>query len=281
MHTIMRPGRLYFGATMIALGVTGLVNGDFALVWQHVPAHLPGRAPLAYLCALIELGVGCGLLVNRTAPLASRVLFPYMLLWMVLLVVPMVIAAPLDAGAWGSFGEIGAIAAGAWCLFATHSRAGETTRLRFATGPAGIRAARWLLIVALACLGQEVIVDAVHAGVHIMQPWLQWLPWPAGWAILTGIGSIATSLAMLFDVWPRLATTLQAAMVTLIGLLYWAPDLYTGRTATTAFIITLLVAAGIAAVADSYADRAWCSTPWRGKPTHPTAGIRTNAASPE
>lgn len=95
-----------------------------------------------------------------------------------------------------------------------------------------------------------------------MQPWLQQLPWPAGWAILTGIGSLAACLALLFGVWPRLAATLEAAMVTLIGLLYWAPDLYTGRTATTAFIITLLVAAGIGLVADSYRGSAWFARGW-------------------
>lgn len=281
MHKSMRPGRLYFSAALIALGVTGLVNGDFALVWQNVPAHFPGRTPLAYLCALIELAAGCGLLLNRSVSLASRLLFPFILLWMVLLVIPMVIAAPLSAGAWGSFGEIGAMTAGAWCLFATHSGAGNTSRTRLATGSAGIRAARWLLIVALVCLGQEVIVDAVRAGAHIMQPWLQWLPWPAGWAILTGIGSIAASLALLVGVWPRLAATLEAAMVSLIGLLYWAPDLYTGRTATTAFIITLLVAAGIAVVADSYADHGWLSARWLGRPKPPTAGVRTDATVPE
>lgn len=273
MHMTMRPGRLYFAAAMIALGVSGLVNGDFALVWQHVPAHLPGRTPLAYLCALVELVAGCGLLANRTATLASRVLLPLMLLWLVLLVIPTVIAAPLNAGAWGSFGEVGAMTAGAWCLFATSAGISETHPIRFAAGQTGIRGARWLLIIALACLGQEVIVDAVRAGTHIMQPWLQWLPWPAGWAILTGVGSIATSVALLVGVCPRLAATLEAAMVTLIGLLYWAPDLYTGRTATTAFIITLLVGAGIAVVADSYADRAWLATRWFGEPKHPAAAV--------
>lgn len=240
--------RLLFASALVALGITGLANGDFALVWQDVPPHLPGRTMLAYACAIIEVGAGLGLLLPRTVRPASRIALGFMALWMVLLVVPRVAVAPLDAGAWGSVGEIGAMTAGAWVLFATHGTA------RPAVGATGVRAARWLLILALACLGQEVIVDAVAAGDQVMQPWLQRLPWPAGWAILSGVCSIAACLALLLGIRRRLAATLEAAMVVLIGLAYWAPVLHTGRTATTAFIVTLLVAAGTWLVADTYGD---------------------------
>ena len=255
MKAILQPSRIFFAAAMIALGITGLVNGDFAMVWQNVPAHLPGRTLLAYICAVIELATGLGLLWHRTSTLAIRVLFPCMVLWFVLLVVPPVVRAPLDAGAWGSVGEIGAMLAGAWCLFAVHAGNWEVKHLQRDTGSAGIRAARWLLIIALAGLAAEVIVDALQAGDAIMQPWLQVLPHPAAWAVLTGACSIAACLALLFNVVPRLAATLEAAMVALIGLAYWAPALHTGRTATTAFIITMLVSAGIWLVADSYRKR--------------------------
>lgn len=252
MNATLQSSRIFFAAAMIALGITGLVNGDFALVWQNVPAHLAGRTVLAYICAVIEVAAGVGLLFRASVRPASRVLFPYMVLWLVLLEIPPVIHAPLDAGAWGSIGEIGTMTAGAWCLFATHAGTWESNHLKFVVGSAGIRTARWLLIIALAGLGAEVIVAAVNAGDAVMQPWLRQLPWPAAWACLTGAGSIATCLALLFNVVPRLAATLEAAMVALIGLAYWAPVLYTGRTATTAFIITMLVAAGIWVVASTY-----------------------------
>jgi uncharacterized membrane protein YphA (DoxX/SURF4 family) len=83
------------------------------------------------------------------------------------------------------------------------------------------------------------------------------LPHPVAWAILSGAGSIAACLGILFGVWPRLAAILEAVMVAVIGCVYWGPDLYTGRTATTAFIITFLVAAGVWVVADS-----WRGVPW-------------------
>lgn len=246
MKTTLQPSRLFFAACMIALGITGLVNGDFALVWQHVPAHLPGRTVLAYLCAVIEIVLGLGLLFERTLRPAVRILFPYMVLWLVLLQVPGVIHAPGDTGSWGSVGEIAIITAGAWCLFAT--------------GAGGIGAARWLLIVALPMIGVEVIVDAVSAGNKVMQPWLQVLPDPMAWACLTGAGSIATALALLFGIWPRFAATVEAAMLGLITVTYWTPDLYTGRTATTAFIISALIAAGVWVVADTYRGLPWLAT---------------------
>lgn len=257
MNTMLQPGRVLFAAAMIALGITGLVNGDFALVWQHVPAGLPGRTVLAYLCAAIEVAVGLGLLFERTRAPASRVLFPYMLLWVILLEVPKVIRAPLAVESWGSIGEIGTMLAGAWCLFAAHAGTSETRGPGFAAGAAGIRAARWWLVFTLPMLAAGVIVPAVNIGDPMMQPWLQALPHPAAWAILSGAGSIAACLGILFGIWPRLAATLEAVMVAVIGIAYWGPDLYTGRTATTAFIITFLVAAGVWVVADTYRSLPW------------------------
>jgi uncharacterized membrane protein YphA (DoxX/SURF4 family) len=259
MKATLQPGRVLFAAAMIALGITGLVNGDFALVWQNVPAHVPARTIIAYVCAVIELAAGLGLLFERTLAPASRILFPYMVLWVVLLKILGVVRSPLDAGAWGGIGEIGTMAAGAWCLFAAHGIRESRQRGSIA-GPSGIRAARWLLVLTLPMLGAEVLVDALAAGDHVMQPWLQVLPNPMAWAVLSGAGSIAACLGILFGVWPRLAATLEAVMVAVIGLVYWGPDLYTGRTATTAFIITFLVAAGVWVVADTYRGVPWFAT---------------------
>jgi uncharacterized membrane protein YphA (DoxX/SURF4 family) len=261
MNATLQPSRLLFAAAMVALGITGLVNGDFALVWQNVPLdHVPGRTVIAYACAIIEVATGIGLLLGRALTPTCRVLFAYLVLWLVLLEVPAVVRSPLDTGSWGSVGEIGIVTAGAWRLFANHAGAWESRHLKFAVGSTGIRAARWLLVVTLPMIGVEVIVDALNAGNNVMQPWLQWLPYPAAWASLTGVGSIATCLALLFGVWPRLAATIEAAMLALIAVAYWGPDLYTGRTATTAFIISFLIAAGVWLVADTYRNAPWFAT---------------------
>ncbi|MGA9852832.1 MAG: DoxX family protein [Gammaproteobacteria bacterium] len=260
MKVSLPLSRLLFAAAMIALGITGLVNGDFALAWQYVPPHLPGHTAIAYLCAIIELALGVGLLFKPTLTLTCRILFPYMLLWLLVQEIPAVVQAPLDPASWGRGSEIAIITVGAWCLFATQAGAWESQHLRFAVGSHGIRAARWVLVVALPFIGREVIVDAVKYGDKVMQPWLQWLPHPMAWACLTGIGSFAACLGLLFGVWPRLAAATEAAMLGLITVAYWAPDLYTGRTATTALIISFLITAGVWLVADTYRGVPWFAT---------------------
>ena len=60
--------RAEFAASMIGLGILGFIYGDFALVWQPVPAWVPARQALACLSAAIELAGGL-----RSSPRNSSV----------------------------------------------------------------------------------------------------------------------------------------------------------------------------------------------------------------
>src|SRR5262245_6842157 len=110
-------GHAVFGATLIALGILGLFRGELTPIWLPVPESVPARAALAYLCSLISLGCGIGLLWRRTTAAASRVLLAYLLLWLLVFRVPFLfIETPVLLVAW-SCGSTAVMVAGAWVLY--------------------------------------------------------------------------------------------------------------------------------------------------------------------
>jgi uncharacterized membrane protein len=246
--TLAGTARALFAATMIALGILGLIYGDFAVQWQRIPiAQLPGRTALAYLSAAVELLGGIGLLIAGTRSIAARALAIFVLLWAALLKLPAVIVVPQMEATWLGLGEITVILAGSWVLFASQ----EARRFSGLAGPRGIRYARWLFALSLPTIGLSHFIYLPQT-VELVPAWL---PFPTGWAYLTGAGNIAACLGILFGVWPRLAATLEAAMLSVITLLVWGPGLFThanDRMQWTAFVISAAIAGAAWVVAGSY-----------------------------
>src|SRR5580658_2932173 len=126
---IASPGHAVFAATMIAIGILGAVMGSFAAVWGPVPEAMPAREALVYLCALISLACGLGLFWRRTAAVAARVLFVYLLLWLLAFKVRFIFTGPLVEGSYQSCGETAVMVAGAWVLYARFAADGDRQRL--------------------------------------------------------------------------------------------------------------------------------------------------------
>jgi uncharacterized membrane protein len=247
-----RPSQLFFAATMIGLGVLGLIYGDVAMVWQHLPIeHLPGQTLIAYVIALIELACGVGLLLDATASMSATLLAVFLLLWVVLLKLPALLVAPAVELSWLGFGEIAVMLAGAWVLLAAHVGDRHDGWLKYVAGERGIRGARILFALSLPMIGLSHFVYSEQTAAFVPA----WLPYRTGWAYLTGAGSIAACLGVLFGVLPRVAATLEAAMLWIITSLVWMPAIVatpTDRTAWTAFVISAAIACGAWVVADSY-----------------------------
>jgi uncharacterized membrane protein len=229
---------------MIGLGLLALIYGDFALVWQPVAPWVPGRTGLAYGSGVLMLLAGAGLLFQVTVAWSVRILFPYLIAW-VLLKVPAVMAAPQIEGVWLGIGELAMLLAGGWTLFAA---LGGAQRFAFLAGERSLRMARILFAVSLIPVGLSHLVYAQATAAYVPA----WLPDRIFWAYLTGVGQMACGLGVLFSPWRRAAAFIESGMLTLFTLLVWFPAILAApstRLPWTAFSISWAIAAAAWVVA--------------------------------
>ena len=258
---IASVGHAVFAAAMIGIGILGLVKGEFIVLWDAVPKDFPARKAVLYLCALIYLGCGAGLLWQRTAAPAARLLFIYLLVGMLFFRLRLIVLYPLVEVTYQNNGESAVYVAGAWVLYAGFAGDMEKRRLGFAgfaVGESGVRLARVLYGLALIAFGfsHYAYLDNTASLVPA------WLPWHVFWAYFTGATYLAAGAAVLSGICARLAAALSALQMGLFGLLVWLPKGLAGQLGPHQwgeFVATCVLTAGAWVVADSY--RGW---PWFG-----------------
>src|SRR3954471_21924189 len=111
---IKSVGHVVMAAMMIALGALCLIERELAPVWQF-PDGCPAALP--YVCAIISLATGIGLLVPRISAASARVLLAYLVLWLLLVRGHDVVAAPRAFGAWDGAAELAVIIAAVWVVY--------------------------------------------------------------------------------------------------------------------------------------------------------------------
>jgi uncharacterized membrane protein YphA (DoxX/SURF4 family) len=211
------PGVRVFGLAALLLGVSGLVWDDFALVWQPVPADLPGRALLAYVVASLFAVSGVALQRQSWLRAGAVTLTILYALDVLVLHVPRCIGHPDIFVEWSGLAEQLALLAAAvlMCLPLFHLH--ESRRLQQAV------IARLTFAACLVCFGLAHFIYLSATADFVPH----WIP-PGGrfWAITTGFVHILGGVAILTGVLASLAAWLIVLMFVGFGLLVHAPLLF-------------------------------------------------------
>jgi uncharacterized membrane protein len=242
---IVSVGHAVFAATIIALGILGLVKGDFAAVFQPVPKGLPAREALAYVWGVMLVASGIGLLWKRSAALAARVLLGCLTLWLLTLRTPAIFRAPTAQDSWSGAGEAAVMVAGACVLYAW-----------FTDSDMGLRIARVLFGLALIPFGVAHFMFLKETAALVPG----WLPWHLGWAYFTGGAFLVAGVAVLIGVFARLAATLSALQIGMFTLLVWVPIVAAGSKSAfhwSETVISVALTAAAWVVADCYRGMPW------------------------
>lgn len=213
---VLGLGRHVFGLAAIALGLIGLVSGDFAAVWQPVPKELPRYTDLAYGAAAIEILAGLALQWRRTAG-AGALLLAALFSVFAFYWARRVVGFPEIFGTWSGFAEQLALVVAALVAFA------------LALPPAS-SLARGIEQLGRSIFGLCLVAFGAAHFLYMKETATMVPDWmPPGqqeWALVTGVLHVMAGLALVTNIAALVAVQLLTVMFAAFGLLVWGPQIF-------------------------------------------------------
>ena len=203
-----------YGFGAMVLGVTGLVWGDFAVVWQPAANGYAGPTPLGYAVAILPLLAGLAMQWQRAAFYSAVALFVPYCLAIIFFDIPRGFAHPAEFGAWYGVLENSALGAAALIICTFYAR------LEAATAERLCRIARIIFGICLIYFGLAHHFYLANT-VSYIPAWLP--PGQTFWAYATGAGHVLAGIAIISGVYARLGAMLLAAMFIVFSILVHAP----------------------------------------------------------
>jgi uncharacterized membrane protein YphA (DoxX/SURF4 family) len=257
---IVGLGHGLFAIAAASLAILSLCYGDFAPMGQSLPAWIPWREVWVYGSALLVLGASAGVCCSRTAVPSDLAIGVYLTVWAAICVPP-ILSQPLSVGAWYGFCEAMTSLAGAWILYTLLRSQSRASELPIA-GERAVRAAQ--VLFGLNCVFYGCSHFAYADYTASMVP--GWLPDRLAFAYCTGFGHLAAGIGIIVGVMPRLAATLEAIMMSLLGLVVWVPSFFTQprpewatppQNQWSELVVNLVLVAAACLVAASLKNRPW------------------------
>jgi uncharacterized membrane protein YphA (DoxX/SURF4 family) len=209
-----RVGTCIYGLGLVALGLTGLVWGDFAVVWQ--PDIAPKQSAFGYALPILPLLVGLAMQWRRPVYVSALVLVGLYALGEIFLDVPRGFAHPSVFVAWYGVFEHLALAAAAVIICAYSAPLEPATVERLA------KISRLIFGICLIYFGLAHHFYLANT-VSMVPAWLP--PGKPFWAYATAAGHIAAGIALILGIYARPAAMLLAAMFIVFAILVHAPSI--------------------------------------------------------
>jgi uncharacterized membrane protein len=211
-------GRAFYAAGLIGIGIQHFIFRQFIPVMLPLwPAGLPGRAVFACLLGALMVLAGVAILFDIKGRTVAAWTGVGILLLLVFDTVPSVLMqAPQSIGTWTNAFKALAMAGSAWVMAGSFAEEGGVPEWLDRVMPVG----RFFLPIMVVVFGYDHFL--YEKGVVTLVP--GWAGSAVFWTYFAGVALMASGLAILVGVLPRLAALMLGIMIFL-----WVPMLHIPR----------------------------------------------------